>query len=135
MTISKYITEFLKGYESIKIDTNHVAEGSDKYGLFKSPSRDKTDFIDGSYEVTEYYQFFARFSSVADAERKESDEWLEEFTYWLDDYKVLDIYPDIDGDRRVVEISATGCPTALTDADDKILYQITLSIKYEREVI
>lgn len=134
MTVSKYIVDFLKQFENIKIDTNHVADGSDKYGLFKSPARDITPFIDGSSEITEYYQFFARFSSVADDERKESDEWLEEFIYWLDEYLTDQVkYPELDGGRRVLEITAAGCPTAMTDNDGKILYQITLSITYEKE--
>ena len=72
MTISKYIVDFLNQIGGISIDTNHVRDGSDQYGLFKSPSRDKKDFTDDSYEVTEYYQFLARLDSVSDSERKEA---------------------------------------------------------------
>ena len=73
MTISKYIVDFLNRVCGISIDTNHVRDGSDQYGLFKSPSRDKKDFTDDSYEVTEYYQFLARLDSVSDSERKEAE--------------------------------------------------------------
>ena len=60
MTISQYITDFLKNYENIEIDTNHVADGSDKYGMFKSPARDVRNNIDESYQITEYFNFFAK---------------------------------------------------------------------------
>lgn len=135
MTISKYIVDFLKEIGGIEIDTNHMQDGSDQYGLFKSPSRNKNDFNDGSYEVTEFYQFLARFDSVSDAERKESDELLEDLTYKFDDYKLEYDYPEIDKGRRVTDISVTGNPYPMEAKDREILYQMSLSITYEREVL
>ena len=82
MTISKYIVDFLNRVCGISIDTNHVRDGSDQYGLFKSPSRDKKDFTDDSYEVTEYYDLDADYSQIlkdAEAELvKEYEEYDEE---------------------------------------------------------
>lgn len=135
MTISQYITGILRNYENIIIDTNHVADGSDKYGMFKSPARDVERYTDGSSTITEYFQFFAKQSAVAESERLESDEWLENFMYWIDDLAIDYDYPAIDGNRRILDISATGCPTAMYDNDDDITYQISLSVKYEREAL
>ena len=135
MTISQYITNFLKNYENIEIDTNHVADGSDKYGMFKSPARDVRNNIDESYQITEYFNFFAKQSAIAESERKESDEWLEDFMYWLDDYSYNYEYPKIDGNRRILCIQATGCPTPMFDDENDITYQISMSITYEREVM
>ena len=135
MTISQYITNFLKIYENIEIDTNHVADGSDKYGMFKSPARDVRNNIDESYQITEYFNFFAKQSAIAESERKESDEWLEDFMYWLDDYPFNYEYPKIDGNRRILNIQATGCPTPMFDDENDITYQISMSITYEREVM
>lgn len=133
MTISKYVSSFIKEYENIKIDTNHVEAGSDKYGLFKSPSRDFVRKVDGSTTITEYYQFFASQKSISESERLEDDEWLEDFIYWLDDYPIEYDYPIIDEQRRVIDISAAGCPTPMSD-NNGMMYQITLKITYEREV-
>lgn len=133
MTVSKYILDFLNKFENITIDTNHISDGSDKNGLFKSPSRDKIEFNDGSCKITEYYQLLARQSSVSDIERKESDEWLEELIYWIDDYGILEEYPEIDGNRIVKDISVTGVPAPLDYENDEIIYQISLSITYTRE--
>ncbi|MBQ8666656.1 MAG: hypothetical protein IJ526_07330 [Lachnospiraceae bacterium] len=134
MTISEYVSEFLKLYENIKIDTNHVEDGSDKYGLFKSPARDFRRNTDGSATITEYFEFLASQRSVSDIERKEDDEWLEAFTYWMDDYPLEYNYPEIDGGRMVTEIRVTGSTTPITDDNKRILYQMLLSITYEREV-
>ena len=133
MTISSYIVEFLKLYEGIEIETNHIPDGSDKNGLFKSPTREVSSKIDGSKEITEHYQFLARQASVQDVERKESDEWLEDLTYWIDDFSLNYVYPDIDKNRTVTDISVTGIPAPLEYQDDDIVYQISLSITYTRE--
>lgn len=133
MTISAYIVNLLKKYNGMKIETNHVSDGSDKYGLFKSPSRDIKDFTDGSYRITEYYQFFARQAGCSPSERKEADEWLEDLTYWLDDFSYNYDLPSIDGNRFVDGISITGCPYPMTDDSNGTLYQMSLSITYIRE--
>ena len=134
MTISKYVAEFIKNYDDIKIDTNHVGEGSDKYGLYRSPSRDIQRRVDGSSVITEYFQFYASQKSISEAERKEDEEWLEAFVYWVDDYPIFNEYPEIDDNRIVSEIKANGSPTPFRDDDQGILYQIAISITYEREV-
>lgn len=133
MTISEYIVNFLKNYEGIEIDTNHMTDGSDKYGLFKSPSRDIKEFNDGTYQITEYYQFLARQSGVSKSERKEADAWLEELTYWIDDYPYNYGYPSIDNKRKVTGLSITGSPYPMETGDKESLYQIMLSITYMRE--
>ena len=133
MTIAAYIVNFLGNYDGIEIDTNHVSEGSDKYGLFKSPSRDVKEFNDSSYQITEYYQFLARQSAVSKSERKEADEWLEELTYWVDDFPYNYEFPKLDKNREVTGVSITGSPYPAEADDKEVLNQISLSITYIRE--
>lgn len=135
MTIAKYINDFISQYlGGVKIDTNHLGMGADKYGLFKSPSRGLKYHIDGSFEITEHYQFFAKQAGISEADRKDSDEFLENLTYWMDDYSTKYDYPPIDGGRVVTNISMTGCPYSLeVDNNNEVVYQISLSITYTRE--
>lgn len=133
MTISKYIATFLKKIGKVEIETNHVKDGSDQYGLFKSPTRNLKEFTDSSYEITEFYQFLARLDGLSDAERQESDEALEDLTYKLDDFKVNYEYPIIDKRRKVTDISVTGCPYPMETTNKSALYQMSLSITYLRE--
>ena len=133
MTISSYIVEFLNLYEGIQIETNHMPDGSEKNALFKSPARVISRKIDASMEITENYQLFARQASVADVERKETDEWLEDLTYWVDDFPSNYQYPAIDKNRIVTDISVTGTPAPMEYQEDDIIYQISLSITYTRE--
>lgn len=133
MTISKYIADLLEQNKEISVETNHIKDGSDKYGLFKSPSRNLKDLLDGSYEITEHYQFNARQKTVSESERKEADEWLEELTYWADDYSLNKEFPELDNGRRVVGFSITGSPYPMEANDKETLYQMALSITYVRE--
>ena len=133
MTISEYIVNWIKLYKSISIETNHIKDGSDKYGLFKSPNRDMKNFTDGSCEVSEYYQFLAKQDSTSDYDRKDSDEWLEELTYWVDDYEYTYEYPELDGNRKIQSIELTGCPYPMESNDSETLYQMSLKITYTRE--
>lgn len=131
-TISEYVVDFLKLYDSIEIDTNHVQDGSNKYGLFKSPSRDIERNNDGSTQITEYFQFFAFQASMSEYDRLDDDEWLEKFVYWVDDYPLEYNYPELDG-RYVTNIEVGGSPTPFESNDKGIMYQITLQITYIRE--
>ncbi|MCI5918032.1 MAG: hypothetical protein MRZ75_01700 [Roseburia sp.] len=133
MTISAYIVNLLKNYDGIEIDTNHMADGSDQYGLFKSPSRDIKEFNDGTYQITEYYQFLARQSGGSKSERKEADEWLEDLAYWIDDFPYVYNFPALDGKRKVIGLSITGSPYPMEAGDKDVMYQILLSITYSRE--
>lgn len=133
MTISQYISDLMKQYDGIELDTNHVKDGSDQYGLFRSPGRDIKNFTDGSYEITEYYQFLARQSAVSLSSRKKMDEWLEDLAYWADDHGVNYEFPPIDKNRRVTGLSITGNPYPMESDNRECLYQMSLSITYERE--
>ena len=133
MTISGYISNLLKHYEGIEVDTNHVSDGSDKYGLFKAPARNIKEYNDSSYEITEYYQFTARQKTVSQSERKEADEWLEDLAYWADDFPYTYQFPELDNRRTVTGFSITGSPYPMEAGNKDTLYEMTLSITYIRE--
>ena len=132
-TVSQAVVEFLKNFKGLEVDTNHLKEGSDRYGLFKSPNRTTNGFINGEYTITEYYQFLARQSSNSEYDRKDSDEWLEELTYWADDYSFQYNYPELTGKRHIEKIEVTGIPYPMEADDSEILYQMSLAVTYVRE--
>ena len=133
MTISEAISKWLAEYDGIVVDTNHVSDGSDKYGLFKSPQRNIVSHVDYSYEITEYYQLLARLNSLSEDDRKDSDEQLEKLTYWADDYPFIYEYPALDGNRQILNISVTGNPYPLSTDSSDTVYQLSIEITYTRE--
>lgn len=135
MTIAAAVATWLSYYENISIDTNHISDGSDQYGLFKSPLRSVKDFTNGSYEITENYQFFARQASVSEDDRVDADEWLEDLAYWADDFPFEYAYPSLgEGDnRKITLISITGTPYPMETGSSDMLFQMSLSVTYTRE--
>ncbi len=133
MTISAAIAQWLALYKNAEIDTNHVAEGSDKFGLYKSPNRETRGYSDGSYLITEHYQLLVRQSSVSELDRKDSDEFLENLIYWADDYEFKYQYPELDKGRKIIRIEASGSPYPINTAAADTLYQILLRVEYTRE--
>lgn len=132
MTVSKYIIDLLKTYKGIEVDTNHVSDGADQYGLFKSPARSVKTYISGEYEITENYQFLARQSNVSKSERKDADEWIEELAYWADDLGYVYDFPQLDNNRKVIGLSLTGNPYPMESDERDSLFQMSLSITYMR---
>ena len=133
MTIAQYLADWLSNYESLEIDTNHITDGADQYGLFRAPTRLIQEMNDGSYEITEYFNFFARQASVTEGDRQDSDQWLEDLCYWVDDYPFSYDYPDPGGDRTVTLISINGVPYPMETDSDDTLYQFSITITYTRE--
>jgi len=133
MTISAALASWLSYYEAMEVDTNHITDGSDKYGLFKSPNRTTKEFNNGTYEITEFYQFFARQASVSETDRKDADEWLEDLAYWADDFPFLYDYPALNGGRKIDKIALTGAPYPMETGSGDTLFQMSLAVTYARE--
>lgn len=133
MTISAYISTLLEEIPGLDVEVNHMDDGSDQYGLFKSPARNVTEYLGNTYEITESYQFFARQSAVSKSERLEADEWLETIAYWVDDFRYTYDFPSIDGGRQITDMALTGAPYPMEESDKETLYQMSLQITYTRE--
>ena len=131
-TISAAIVEIFDTL-GFTINTNHINEGSDRYGLFRSPARLKEEQIDGSYIVTEGYQFFGRLDSLSETEREDAEEQMENLVYAVDDYIFNHDFPELTGNRTIQDIEITGCPYPFESTDEDLLYQISLNITYLRE--
>ena len=131
-TISAAIVEMFDNL-GFTINTNHLNEGSDRYGLFRSPARTKVEQIDGSYIVTEAYQFFGRLDSISETEREDAEEQMEKLVYAVDDYIYNYDYPELTDNRTIQNVEITGCPYPFETTDEDLLYQISLNITYLRE--
>lgn len=132
-TIASAIAAWLSEYSSIDVATNYISDGADTFGLFKAPTRTTKNFINGTYEITEYYSFFARQAAVSEGDREDSDAWLENLAYWADDYPLLADYPALTGNRTINQIELTGAPYPMETGSDDMLYQMSISITYTRD--
>lgn len=136
MTVSKAIAKWLEAYEmkAVKVSTDQVGEGADSLGIFKSPNRETSAYLDDSYLITEYYQLFVVRDNQEDLERNENDEWLENFAYWVDDCQYVQAFPELDNGRKCTDIWMASTPYMFEARENNTaLYQISLGITYSRE--
>ena len=136
MTVSKAITEWLKGYDMcvVRVDTDQIGDGTDSLGIFKSPTRERTDFLESSYQITEWYQLFVVREGQENRDREDNDEWLENFAYWVDDCQYTKELPKLDNHRTCEDIELAGTPYMFEAIENNtVLYQVTLKITYTRE--
>ena len=123
MTVSKAITEWLKGYDmrAVRVDTDQVGEGTDSLGIFKSPTRERTDFLESSYQITEWYQLFVVRDGQENCDRVDDCQYTKEL-------------PKLDNHRTCEDIELAGTPYMFEAKENNtVLYQVTLKITYTRE--
>ncbi len=63
MTVSECLKEWLRDYENLDISdllTDFIDAPEGCLALFKSPSKEERTFLDGSKDITEYYNFFCK---------------------------------------------------------------------------
>lgn len=134
MTISESLVKWILSLPiDIRIETDSVGAGSDRFGLYRMPQRNVENHIDGGQVITEYYQLLCRQSSKTNTDRKSTDKWLEDFIYTVDDEAYYGDLPKLGKNRRCLNVEATGSPYVMAADTDTNLYQIQLSITYERE--
>lgn len=131
-TISAAIVEIFDEL-GFTINTNHLNDGADRYGLFRAPARTKIENIDGSCLITEAYQFFGRLDSLSESEREDAEEQMEALVYAVDDYIYDHDWPELTDRRTIQDVEITGCPYPFETTDEDMLYQISLNITYLRE--
>ncbi len=131
MTISESLANWLKEFlEIVTIETNEIEGKSDRCGLYRNFERDVEQHISNTYNITEYYQFFAK-QPLQDEES--NDEWLEKIMYLVDDKNYCEEYPVLGNNRSCLEIELTGQPYKFEEETNKTIYKIKIKIKYLRK--
>lgn len=136
MTISQSIIEWLNGYDAVieDVDTDLLAalqEPAEAYGFFKTPDRIIVPFLDGTREITEYYQFLTRQNSQLDSERIDNQEFLADMEEWVYQKNLAREYPDIIG-VRVTNIEVSNSFYVQQSEETEAVYQLSIGITYIR---
>lgn len=138
MTVSECVKEWLSLYPNLDISdmaTDFIEGDADSYAIYKSPNKTVDRFNDGSCMVTEYYQFFARQSTMMDTERISNQQLLADLEAWVEDKDYNEDYPDLSGvgNLRCEEISISGSAAITSQENDSAIYQVTIAVRYLKE--
>lgn len=135
-TITKCIKEWLKTYEGLKssdISTEILDADMMAYALSKEPTSYREDYIDGTYQCTNYYTFFISKPNKLNLERDKNDAFIEDLERWISDNNLIGNYPKLDGNRIVDEIVVNSSFYLFQSDNKRNVYNLTLMLKYRQE--
>lgn len=132
MSISKSIAEWLNGYaeDAEIIDIDQLAAVPEAYALFRSPETIVTPFVNGSRDVSAYYQYVIRRQSQTEAQREENAEWLEDLERWIYAQVIKRNLPTLGKGMECVKVEVTGGLALETQNLSESEYQVMLHINY-----
>lgn len=139
MTVSSAIIAWLKSFDPVdygrmkSIETDVLPAGVASYSLAKEPIINKRTSISGKVTATEHYTLMARLSSQTASDRKENVEWGELLEGWVAEQDRSGNLPEVPGATvRSVNVTTPFCVGNVAGTTDSV-YQLTISIKYEKE--
>lgn len=138
MTVGECLKGWLGEYGDLNFSellTDFMDAPEGCMALFRSPQKQEKTYLDGSKEVTEYYNFFARKSTLLDETRVENQQLLDDLTEWIENKAFEEDYPDLSqvGNLTCEDITVNGASAINSQEDDNAIYQVTIAIQYLKE--
>lgn len=138
MTVGECLKDWLGNFDGLdfsEILTDFINAPEGCLALFKSPNKNIVHFNDGSKQITEYYQFFARLATQAPGQTDDNQQVIANLEDWIEEKDSEEDYPELSevGDMTCNEVSVTNSGTITDQNDDNAIYQITIAITYLKE--
>lgn len=138
MTVGEQLKEWLNEFKEADftdLATDLIKADIGSYAIFKSPNKTEIPFNDGSKQVTEYYQFFARQSTVDNDQRISNEQLLSDLENWVEEKELDEDYPDLSqcGNLTCLEIGIANSASITSQSEECAIYQVTINITYLKE--
>lgn len=138
MTVGECLKDWLGEFDGLNFSellTDFMDAPEGCMALFRSPQKQEMAYLDGSKDITEYYNFFARKSTLLDETRVENQQLLDDLTEWIENKAFEEDYPDLSqvGNLTCEDITVNGASAINSQEDDNAIYQVTIAIQYLKE--
>lgn len=138
MTVGECLKDWLGEFDGLNFSellTDFMDAPEGCMALFRSPQKQEKAYLDGSKDITEYYNFFARKSTLLDETRVENQQLLDNLTEWIENKAFEENYPDLSqvGNLTCEDITVNGASAINSQEDDNAIYQVTIAIQYLKE--
>lgn len=138
MTVGECLKDWLGEFDGLNFSellTDFMDAPEGCMALFRSPQKQEKAYLDGSKDITEYYNFFARKSTLLDETRVENQQLLDDLTEWIENKAFEEDYPDLSqvGNLACEDITVNGASAINSQEDDNAIYQVTIAIQYLKE--
>ena len=138
MTVSEAVIKWLKSFNPAeywkmgKIDTDIQSAEVETYSVVKEPVRNVKSYISGRKIITDHYMVQARLASQTNTDRIDNNGFGEALEDWVSQQNKNKNFPVIT-DAAVTQVSVTTQFCIGSTAKGNSIYQMTVSIKYEKE--
>lgn len=114
------------------MDVNQLSQEAEALGIYKQPAVTVEELMDGGKLITENYYLLFRRAAQLQEDRFDNEDYLDDVEDWFEQQLYQENYPDIG--FRVHDMAMSNAFYMLERDSEDAVYQLTISIQYEREV-
>lgn len=111
-------------------DTDRLRAEAESLGIYKQPTNETVDYIDGSTLCTDYFYIVARQEAQEELDRVSNQEFLEQFEQWIAEQNYKSNYPQ---GHNIEEISVANSFYMQETDGEQAVYQISVGVTYRKE--
>lgn len=111
-------------------DTDKLRAEAESLGIYKQPTNETVDYIDGSTLCTDYFYIVARQEAQEERDRVSNQEFLEQFEQWIAEQNYKSNYPQ---GYNIEEISVANSFYMQETDGEQAVYQISVGVTYRKE--
>ena len=111
-------------------DTDRLRAEAESLGIYKQPTNETVDYIDGSTLCTDYFYIVARQEAQEARDRVSNQEFLEQFEQWIAEQNYKSNYPQ---GHNIEEISVANSFYMQETDGEQAVYQISVGVTYRKE--
>lgn len=114
------------------MDVNQLSQEAEALGIYKQPAVTVEELMDGGKLITENYYLLFRRAAQLQEDRFDNEDYLDDVEDWFEQQLYQENYPDIG--FRMHDMAMSNAFYMLERDSEDAVYQLTISIQYEREV-
>ena len=130
MTLSESIKIWMRECPGLALcddfDTDRLRAEAESLGIYKQPTNETVDYIDGSTLCTDYFYIVAR----QERDRVSNQEFLEQFEQWIEEQNLKSNYPK---GHNIEEILVASSFYMQETDGEQAVYQISVGVTYRKE--
>lgn len=111
-------------------DTDRLRAEAESLGIYKQPTNETVDYIDGSTLCTDFFYIVARQEAQEERDRVSNQEFLEQFEQWIAEQNYKSNYPQ---GYNIEEISVANSFYMQETDGEQAVYQISVGVTYRKE--
>lgn len=137
MSIIKSLQTYLQTYdgmETIQEIRTDISDEKKGYALAPSGNSKTSEDILGNKIFTNNYIFFAKETAHDEIDRSDKQDFLEDFSDWLETQNDIDNLPELPGRYSVISLMVANAMLFDIEEDGTGLYQVQITLKIKKEV-